>query len=492
MTLRGSTTPRLWTKPLAQGPPGPCGCGCPLTAETSEGFAVAEFADLAGLPLLPWQRWLVIHGMERRPDGLPRFRTLLILVARQQGKTTLLKVLALYWLLVQQVPLVLGTSTKLDYARESWEGARQIAEDSPDLRVEFPLTKAGGIDARRANGEQTLTTLGGCRYKIAAANTDAGRSLTVHRLILDELRQHKSWAAWSAATKAGNAVPDFQGWAITNAGEDTSVVLNSLRERALKQMAGDQSGRLIGRFEWSAPADAGIHDRQAWAQANPALGYGLVTEDALAEAAETDPETVFKTEVLCQHVPALTPPPITLADWTSCHTPTPIRGTDVVFALDLAWNRSGGSIAAATRGAHGVPLVELVRYANGPTALVDEAAELARRYPNARWVGCGAVESIRSDLRKAGVSPKMLKPAEVESAHGQLQDAVRARAMVHNSAELDAVVTQALEGAVRKDTETGWVWTRRKSGQDGVDISPLYAVTLAFYVLSSGHSTEVY
>ena len=174
--LLGSTLPRLWARPKVIGPPGPCGCGCALTPETSMGFAVAEFAVMAGMPLLPWQRWLVIHGMELLPDGRPRFRTVLVLVARQNGKTSLLKVVTLFWLLVDLVPLVLGTSTKLDYARESWEAALSLAEASPDLLAEFPRTKAGGIDARRANGEQTLTSLDGCRYKIAAANSSA-RSL---------------------------------------------------------------------------------------------------------------------------------------------------------------------------------------------------------------------------------------------------------------------------------------------------------------------------
>src|SRR5689334_19115868 len=95
--LKGSVTPRLWTRPLR-----------PLTPGTSYGFAVIDFArDVLGTPLDPWQQWVVIHAGELLEDGRPRFRTVLLLVARQQGKTTLLKVLSLFWLYVECHPLIL-------------------------------------------------------------------------------------------------------------------------------------------------------------------------------------------------------------------------------------------------------------------------------------------------------------------------------------------------------------------------------------------------
>ncbi|GAA4568706.1 hypothetical protein GCM10023193_50810 [Planotetraspora kaengkrachanensis] len=69
-TLLGSTTPRLWTPPLVTGRRGPCGCGCALTPKTSLGFSCVDFArDVLGIELLPWQRWLLIHALELRPDG---------------------------------------------------------------------------------------------------------------------------------------------------------------------------------------------------------------------------------------------------------------------------------------------------------------------------------------------------------------------------------------------------------------------------------------
>ena len=55
----GITTPRIFTPPLRE-----------LTPETSNGFAVIEFAEkFLHVHLYPWQKWLLIHGLELLPDG---------------------------------------------------------------------------------------------------------------------------------------------------------------------------------------------------------------------------------------------------------------------------------------------------------------------------------------------------------------------------------------------------------------------------------------
>ena len=74
--LLGCTEARLYTKPLR-----------PLTRKTSKGWEVIDFARMIGEPLLPWQEWAAIHALELMPGGDDfRFRTVLILVARQNGK----------------------------------------------------------------------------------------------------------------------------------------------------------------------------------------------------------------------------------------------------------------------------------------------------------------------------------------------------------------------------------------------------------------------
>ena len=127
MTLVGREEPRLFTPPLRE-----------LTPETSYGFSVVEFAEeVLGVELFPWQRWFFVHALECREDGSFRFRRVVLLVGRQNGKTTVARILALWCLFVLGVGLVLGTAQNLDTSEDTWEGAVEMVEDNPELAPEL-------------------------------------------------------------------------------------------------------------------------------------------------------------------------------------------------------------------------------------------------------------------------------------------------------------------------------------------------------------------
>ena len=90
--IYGSEVPRIFTPPLRE-----------LTPDTTLGYEVIEFAEnVLNINLHPWQKWLVIHALEvidDPDDGWRlRFKNVQVLVARQNGKTTLSCVIALYFL----------------------------------------------------------------------------------------------------------------------------------------------------------------------------------------------------------------------------------------------------------------------------------------------------------------------------------------------------------------------------------------------------------
>src|SRR5690242_15789737 len=233
----GSETPRIFTPPLRD-----------LTEQTSLGFAAIEFAvEVCGIDLFPWQRWLLIHALELAPaltvstmgtrgrlDPLFRFRKIVVLVARQNGKSTLSQVLSLFFLYVLGTDLVLGTAQDLDTAEEVWDGALDIIEETPELAAlaDKPI---------RVNGKKTIRLKSGERYKVKAANRKAGRGLSGDLILLDELREHQSWDAWGAITKTTMARPAAMIWALSNAGDATSIVLRYLRKMA-HAAVGDPDG----------------------------------------------------------------------------------------------------------------------------------------------------------------------------------------------------------------------------------------------------------
>lgn len=414
--LRGSVEPRIFTPPLRE-----------LTPETSEGFDFIEFCVLIGRPLDPWQRWLAVHGLELLPDGRPRFRQLLVLVARQNGKTEFLVLLSVYWLFLVRVALVLGTSTKVDYAAESWKKVCKVAQAIPLLSEDLPISRNNGI--RRANGEQSLTTVHGSEYKIAAANQEGGRSLTVDRLIEDELRQHKSWEAHEAAENAGNAVRDFQAWAISNQGDENSVVLESLRDSALSFLETGDGDERLGLFEWSAPEGSHVTDPLALAAANPNLGYRIDITNILGKARRAaekggEQEMTFRTEVLCQRIRLLNPA-IDPAGWARCISPgtmNDVRGKVCLF-IDVAPDTQHVTLVAAALLDDGRTRVEVVKAWDGQAATRQAAAALPDLVTKVAprkigWFPSGPAAAMAADLKtKRGTSwpPRGVKVEEVKA-----------------------------------------------------------------------------
>jgi hypothetical protein len=395
VALLGSTEPRLWTPPLRE-----------LTPATSYGFDVVAFArDVLGKPLDPWEEWLVVHAGELLPDGRPRFRVVLVLVARQNGKTWLCVVLSLFWLFVERVPLVLGTSTNLDYAKESWEKAVTLAEDTEVLATEIP--PRSGV--RRANGEQTLSTTDRCRYKIAASNRRGGRSLTVHRLVADELREHGDWSAWNAAMPAMNAVPDAQAFAISNQGDERSVVLRALRKSALGYIDSGEGDRRLGLFEWSAPDGSDPTNVAALAQANPNLGHRIELDSLLGaalRAKEAGGEELagFKTEVMCMDVPMLDPA-IDPDAWNRCEDAGDLSALRdrVALAIDVSMDAQHATLVAAALLADGRVRVEVVRAWSGPGCTRELRRDLPGLVRQVRprvfgWFPAGPAAAVAANL----------------------------------------------------------------------------------------------
>ena len=225
--LVGSEIPRVFTSAAK-----------PLTEATSRGFECIDFAEnVLGLTLMPWQRWFLIHALELLADGTFRFRTLLLLCARQQGKTTLMQVLALWRIYVDRAGLVIGTAQNLTMAEETWDGAVSMAEGIPDLASEV-------AHVSRVNGDKFMRLTGGERYRVTTATRRGGRGLSSDLVLLDELREHTDWNAWGAITKTTMARPSPQVLGFSNAGDFRSIVLASLRDKALLTL-GDP--RLVSR-----------------------------------------------------------------------------------------------------------------------------------------------------------------------------------------------------------------------------------------------------
>lgn len=336
----GYTEPRIWTKPLRE-----------LTPETSLGFAACEYAKIVlGKTLYPWQEWALIHALEITGElggeWKFRFRTVLFLISRQNGKTVLSEIIASFFLNVLGVDSIFGTSLSLDKAEEVWEAVINDQEGIPELSTQIDRIS-------RTNGNKRLILTGLRQYKVGAPTRRAGRGDSNDLVMLDEIREHRDWETWAAAAASTNAKPNGLIVCFSNAGDPDSIVLRQLREQAIKgdqagDFGGDVDGSTLGLFEWSSPEEASMDDMEALAQANPALGYGLLTERALISNRSTFPEAKFRSECMCQQVETLLPQPFPDGAWSAGVDTDSfiIPESDIHYGIDMSTDRRWISIAA--------------------------------------------------------------------------------------------------------------------------------------------------
>lgn len=461
---RGKTQPRLWTKPKR-----------PLTPETSLGFEAVEFArTVLGLEVLPWQEWVLIHALELNPDGTFRFRTVVLLVARQNGKTTLVQILALWRLFVdsQSGPqLVIGTAQNLDLSEEAWAGCVEMAEGTPELEDEI-------TSVVRVNGKKALILADGSKYKVAAASRKGGRGLSGDLVLLDELREHQTWEAWGAVTKTTMARARAQVWAYSNAGDAKSVVLNHLVAQARLEVEREENDTTVGLFEYSAPDGCELDDLDAIAQANPSLGYTISLE-AILSALRTDPEPVYRTEVLCQSVDALDIWATTLrAGWPGCRDPRSELLKPIAFGLEVALDRRRAYIGVVGRREDDLPHVEIADHRMGSAWVVERLEGMALRHGLPVVIDPSSpAGSFIDGLRERGVTVETPTVREIAQACGRMYDAITEGQQFRHRGQ--TVLDDAVASATKRPTADAWRWGR----EEGADVAALYAVTMAYTAL---------
>lgn len=465
----GSTEPRLYTKELR-----------PLTPETSLGFEFIEFAqEVLGIELLPWQRWWAIHAFELNEDGRFRFRTVLTLVARQNGKTILIKLVALWKMYLGHAREVLGVAQTRDVAKDTWQECIDLVDETPDLAAEL------GGKPRNANGQENFQLLNGARYRIAAANRKGGRSKSIDLLIIDEIREWLDFEAWGAISKTTMARKNSQTLAFSNQGDKRSVVLKTLRASGL----GNRS-KTTALFEWSAPDGCMMDDRDGWSQANPSLGY-TIYEESIQAALDTDPAPVFRTEVLCQEVDSLSEA-LDLAAWRSMADPQHIIGAldspRVVLGVEVSIDGLHTSLIAAAESPGGLFYIEPV---DGWTDLAEAETgltEWANRVKPAAvaWLPGGPSGPLAATIRKLAeiryphttdtVKVIDVSGVGVKEACQGLADLVAARRVAHPG---DPMLDSHVTGASRYDVGDGWRFARKGSAP----IDGIYATAAAIHVL---------
>jgi hypothetical protein len=416
------------------------------TAVDSLGPAFVKFAAAReGRSLRWWQRLVATRLLEVDGTGRLVWETLLLTMARQLGKSWLLRELLL-WRLHQgdrfgEPQDVLHTGKDLQVCKEVLRPALYWAEERPGYKV------------GRANGEQFIERLEDHgRWMLRAKGSTYGYSVSV--AAVDE-----AWKVKPEIVDEG-VVPTMvereqpQLWLVSTAHREATALMLSRRKVALDNLEVGDGDLLI---EWSAPRAAELDDVMGWRAASPhwtAQRERLVGKQLEAVRAgeaelvedEADPVEAFRAQWLNQwptrSVPTgsgepLLPPGL----WAFLAEPgVQSRGPLFVAVEDDFGN--GAAVAAAAVLDDGRIEVD-----GWPCEDWDTAVLEARRL--------GALRQVRQLLVGASLLPRMgpdtaptptpATAAETRLGLPLLRDLAASGMIVHDSTtgELDQAVTAA-------------------------------------------------
>jgi phage terminase large subunit-like protein len=438
----------------------------------SRGQELIDLAIKLGEPLMPWQELVAIESMRLKDDERWAFPQVGVLVARQQGKSHLMR-LRILWGLLNGEKLQILSAHKLAVSLEHFNQLIDLIEQH-----EWLATQVKKI--RRTNGQEEIQFANNARFKVVANNA-AGRGYAgAETIYLDELREHKDYSAWSAITKTQLAAKNPALYGFSNAGDATSIVLNELRDRGLATIQGVKDSLLW--LEWSAPPNTNISlESAAWA--NPAMGRTVHPDNI--EATFNEPEAVVRTEVMCQWVDTLQSPWSPNA-WNQCAVPdleVKPNGESTYLAFDVTPRRNQASLVAA-QVIDGKIALGLVQTFDSDNALDDltianAVAEWARAYDITEIAySKNTGQAVAARLLAAGIQTTAIDGRAFAMACDQMLSAMEHKRLMHND---EVTFNKHISACARIPfAEGGWLIGRRASNANVTGaVAAAMAISLA-------------
>ena len=227
---------------------------------------------LGGRPFILelWQKALVsaLFGFVSRDDGTRKYRELILMVARKNGKSALGSAIALYMLMAdgENGPEVVSAATKRDQAKIIWLESKRMVRKSPVLSRRCRCL-VGEIDCDANDGV----------FKPLSSESGTLDGLNVHCSLIDELHAIEDTNLYDVIVDGMSAREQPLSIIVTTAGTVRESIFDRKYEEAeliikgYDDPAGYKDDRVLpiiyeldARSEWT--------DERCWAKANPGLG----------------------------------------------------------------------------------------------------------------------------------------------------------------------------------------------------------------------------
>lgn len=446
----------------------------------TNGDIAAEMGELVGLPPDDQQQMILDAIYAEDEAGEPAAFEVAAVAPRQNLKTAALEVAALTDLFVFGEELIIWSAHLFPTARKSFLHMVQLIESCDDLRRQCHKP-------RSANGSEMIQLLTGQAIEFHARSKGGGRGMTGSKVVLDE-------ALFLVPSELGALLPTMAtmpGGQVrygTSAGLLMSEFMRSLRKRGRIGDAG------LAWLEWCAPfvpceqqecphlpvgviKGCALDNRDLWRIANPAYNV-RITERMLAKFRRSMPPDEFMREFLgwWEDPPGEADTVIDLGLWDRLKDGSkdfPLE--PIAFGVTVSPdNRSRSAIGAAGRRQDGRVQVDLIAEGRGTAWVVDWISQRVQRWGPVAVVLDGTAKVFEQALLDRGIPAVTTASTDRSQATVAFYDALGAEQIRHPG---EILLDQAVARAEKKPMGgTGWVW-------DGVSVSPLVAVTLAYHGL---------
>ena len=460
----------------------------PFVSEAAAEEAI-EFAESLGLFLQPWQQTVVRAILAEQEDGRYAASSVGYLVARQNGKSWILDVIALHGMFLVEDPLTVWTSHEMKTSAESFLRMRGWIEGSEDLSK---LLLPAGRSFQTGNGREGITLANGVRLKFYARSKNSGRGPSPQRIIFDEA-QELSDLALEALAPSMSAQPNRQAiYCGTVPGPQTNnpEVFTRIRDRGRAASPGRHAWlewTPVGSDDPKRAMTIDLDDPRTWTASNPARATGVMSDDSIRDDRQDMSDEGFARE-RCSIWPTIADGGtgvIDAAHFAGCRAEPDDLRAPLTLAVETSFDRSVSTVAiVGARVSDGLPQVEIVDERAGTAWVGARVVELCQRHAvdvivvDGKSPAAPLVTDIELALEAAGLGVELRVTDTADLAEGcaQLFDSINQETVRHTG---DPWLNEAVRDALQRTVGDGaWVWARRLGGPR---IIRLTAWTLALW-----------
>jgi phage terminase large subunit-like protein len=240
--------------------------------EFVENFCKHSKGKMGGKPFILelWQKALVAatFGFVHKIDGTRKYRELILIVARKNGKSALGSAIALYMLVAdgEAGPEVVSAATKKDQAKIIWSESKRMVKKSPALRKRIKTLVS-----------ELVSEFNDGSFKPLSSDSNTLDGLNVHCSLIDELHAIEDKNLYDVIVDGMSAREQPLSVITSTAGTVREGIFDIKYDEAERIINGydDPDGykdervlpiiyELDSREEWT--------DENCWKKANPGLG----------------------------------------------------------------------------------------------------------------------------------------------------------------------------------------------------------------------------